>query len=934
MDTPATGDHEPRDREADAPFDTSEATAVVEAGQAVAVTDPDGVLTAWSPGAQRLLGYSVGQAVGRPVTDLVVSPGYGGHASLPALAGLARREGWVGRAVLRARDGTPVACRLRARPLTTADGGTGWLLEALPPQAPGEQEAPLRRPQQSPREHAASAEHPVPVDRPAALDRPAPAGRAEQDDQQASQAERTPRAEPTPHDPQAPRAASAPHAPHDHPASHAPHAPHTPHPSHAPLTPQDRPQEPDGGRDSDPLLRWSFDQSPFALAIYDTDGRFLRVNAPMARQLGAPERDLRGLRITEHMPDPRFEGPEQTVDRVARTGVPERVENYVRVPGESHAHAWIVHVDPLKDPGGLVRGVQVAALDFSEQSAARERLALLNEASRRIGSSLDVTRTAQEMADIVVPSCADFVSVDLLDAVLHGDEPAPIPVGAPLELRRAAARTDVQGLVAVGELARYPEFSPLERCLATGRGSRHLITDPEVVRWLEQDPGRADWVRRHHPHALMAVPLRARGVNLGAALFTRLDPASPPYSEDDLRIAEEIAARAAVCIDNARRYTRERSTTLALQHSLLPQGIPEQAAVDVAGRYLPAGSRAGVGGDWFDVIPLSGARVALVVGDVVGHGLHASAAMGRLRTAVRTLADVDLPPDELLAHLDDLVIRLSTGLETGAEPQTADLGATCLYAVYDPVTRRCSLASAGHPWPALVTPDGTVDFLELPTGPPLGLGGLPFESVEVDLPEGSLLALYTDGLIEARDHDVDTGLRGLRTALADAVPSLETTCDIVLKALLDGRPADDVALLLARTRGLDSRHIAQWELPPDPAVVAEARSLTAAQLRAWGLEEMDFVAELVVSELVTNAIRHADPPILLRLIKDRTLICEVSDSSSTAPHLRRARILDEGGRGLMLVAQLTERWGTRHTGTGKTIWAELPLPGGEGAGSG
>lgn len=798
MDTPATSGGHPGD-----PFAT---------GAAVAVAAPDGALTGWSPGAQRLLGYSAAEAVGRPAADLLASP-------LPGSARerLAGQEGWVGPVVLRHRDGRPAECRLRVRPLSTGDGRAGWLLEAVSLQ--------------------------------------------EEDD-----------------------------------------------------------------RDKDPLLHWSFDQSPFALAIYDTEGRFLHVNDPMAQQLGASERELRGLRITEHMPDPRFEAPQRSVDRVAATGEPEHIENYVRVPGEAYAHAWIVHVAPLKDSAGLVHGVQLAALDFSEQFVARERLALLNEAGRRIGSSLDVARTAQELADVAVPVCADFVSVDLLDAVLHGDEPAPIPAGGPLVLRRTAVRSNVPGVVEVGELARYPEVSPVARCLAAGRGSMHRITDLEVARWLAEDPDRAAWVSRHHPHSLLAVPLRARGTNLGVVLFTRLEPSTAPYGQDDLQIAEELAARAAVCIDNARRYTREHTTALALQHSLLPQGIPEQAAVEVAGRYLPAGSQAGVGGDWFDVIPLSGARVALVVGDVVGHGLQASAAMGRLRTAVRTLADVDLAPDELLAHLDDLVIRLNTGLESGAEAPTGDLGATCLYAVYDPVSRRCSLASAGHPWPARVTPDGTVDFLELATGPPLGLGGLPFESVDIELPEGSLLALYTDGLIEARHRDVDTGLNALRTALADAVPSLETTCDIVLKALLDGRPADDVALLIARTRVLDGRHIADWNLPADPAVVAETRSRATAQLHAWELDELAFITELVVSELVTNAIRYAAPPIQLRLIKDRTLICEVSDASSTAPHLRRARILDEGGRGLMLVAQLTERWGTRHTGTGKTIWAEQPLP--------
>jgi PAS domain S-box-containing protein len=680
-------------------------------------------------------------------------------------------------------------------------------------------------------------------------------------------------------------------------------------------------------RDTDPLIRWSFDQSPFSLAIYDTEGRFLRVNEPMAKQLAASEQELRGLRITEHMPDPRFRAPERSVDRVLESGEPEYIENYVQVPGEPRAHAWIVHCAPLKDPFGLVHGVQLAALDFSEQYAARERLALLNEASKTIGSSLDVSCTAQELADVAVPALADFVSVDLLDDVLRGDEPPPIPFNCPLALRRAAVRSDVKPVVPVGGLAHYPELSPPARCLTTGHGVVHQVTEPEITRWLAHDPDRAVWVSRNRAQSLIAMPLRARGTNLGVVLFTRLDPSAAPYGSDDLQIAEELAARAAVCIDNARRYTREHTTTMALQHSLLPQGILEQSAADVAGRYLPADSKIGVGGDWFDVIPLSGARVALVVGDVVGHGIAASAAMGRLRTAVRALADVDLAPDELLAHLDDLVVRLSEGPGSRTEAAFGELGATCLYAVYDPVSHMCSLASAGHLWPALVRPDGRVDFLELPTGPPLGLGGEPFECVEREVPEGSLLVMYTDGLIEARHRDVDTGLHALRDALAGAAASsLETTCDKILKVLLDERPTDDVAVLIARTHALDSGHVAVWNLPGDPAVVADARAHATAQLHAWELDELAYITELVVSELVTNAIRYGGVPIQLRLIKERTLICEVSDASSTSPHLRRARIFDEGGRGLMLVAQLTERWGTRYTGTGKTIWTEQPLP--------
>ncbi|MGW2993373.1 ATP-binding SpoIIE family protein phosphatase, partial [Streptomyces sp. NPDC001193] len=367
---------------------------------------------------------------------------------------------------------------------------------------------------------------------------------------------------------------------------------------------------------------------------------------------------------------------------------------------------------------------------------------------------------------------------------------------------------------------------------------------------------------------------------------------------------------------------------LTLQRSLLPQAQTEYSAVEVAHRYLPADPATGVGGDWFDVIPLSGARVALVVGDVVGHGLHAAATMGRLRTAVHTLAGLDYAPDEVLSHLDDLVNRLAAEQEPGDghAPGQQIVGATCLYAVYDPTSRRCTLARAGHVPPVVVTSDGTVAVPDLPEGPPLGLGGLPFESVELELAEGSLLALYTDGLVEARGLDLDEGLARLREALSRPGRSLEETCTDVQDALLPDHPPDDVALLLARTRVLAPEQIASWELPAEPTAAARARHLTETTLTGWGMEELAFTAELVVSELVTNAYRYGGgTPLTLRLIRDRSLVCEVSDRSSTAPHLRRARTTDEGGRGLFLVAQLTERWGARYTRDGKTVWTEFPL---------
>ncbi|PAZ14243.1 PAS sensor protein [Streptomyces sp. SA15] len=682
------------------------------------------------------------------------------------------------------------------------------------------------------------------------------------------------------------------------------------------------------------LVRWSFTQSPCcAQALYDTRLRLRRANEDMQRALALTEAEMRGLRVTEIVDNDAGVRAEQAMARVLETGDPQYDENYLRAAGETREHAWSVFMAPLRDQEGRIQGVCLSAHDMTEQHWARKRLQLIAEAGRRIGSTLDVTRTAQELADVAVPELADFISVELLASLEEPREQPPAAAGS-LTLRRIAQQSVYPGVpeaaIAPGELDEYPEGSPPVESLRSGRAVLHQVTEPAIAEWIVQRPIRASRVREFGIHSVMTVPLSARGITLGVAVFVR-HRHPDPFQQDDLVLAEELASRAAVCIDNARRYTRERGTAVTLQRSLLPQSMPEQAAVDVASRYLPAGAQAGVGGDWFDVIPLSGARVALVVGDVVGHGIHASATMGRLRTAVRTLADIDLPPDELLTHLDDLVGRLSTEAEgagwTAGDGETSgDVGATCLYAVYDPVSRHCTLARAGHPLPAMVSPDGTVELLDLPVGPPLGLGGLPFEAAEVELPEGSLLALYTNGLLESRDDgvesDVDGGIARLCRALAGPAASLDILCDAVLASVLPQRPSDDVALLVARTRGLDTDRVASWDVPPEPAAVSEARKNAMAQLEEWGLTDAVFVTELVVSELVTNAIRHAEAPIQLRLIHDRSLICEVSDGSSTAPHMRRARTFDEGGRGLLLVAQLTRRWGTRPTSKGKTIWAE------------
>ena len=688
------------------------------------------------------------------------------------------------------------------------------------------------------------------------------------------------------------------------------------------------------------LAAWSFEQTPSAaVALFDTCLRQCRANAYMRSAAELTEDEMRGLRLSEIWDLAGADRIEQAMVRLLETGgEPQYVENYLKVIGESREHQWSNFIYPLRDENGVLRGVGMSAHDTTEQYWARKRLQLLNDANAHIGSTLDVPRTARELADVAVPEFADFATVDLLPDPDHaGPAPpaaGPAPAKGSVRLRRVAQTSVLPGtpeaVVALGEVDAYPAGSPTAECLAAGRAVLRAEYDPRDVDWSVGNPRREAVVRAFRIHSVMAVPLRARGATLGVAVFVRHRQVNS-FTEDDLLLAEEITTRAAVSIDNAHRYTRERSTAETLQRSLLPQRLPVHAAVEVASRYLPTSALAGVGGDWFDVIPLSSARVALVVGDVVGHGIQAAATMGRLRTAVRTLADIDLPPDELLTHLDDLVVHLSADDAEGRgrpdqDPETSGgFGATCLYAVYDPVTRVCTVARAGHPTPSMISPEGVVTLLDVPAGPPLGLGGLPFETTEITLPEGSVLALYSDGLIESWDRDIDVGIARLHRALAQPAARLDDLCDAVTGALPPGHPIDDIALLVARTHALDAQHVATWDLPADPAVVSQARKLVSAQLSVWNLAEVSFVTELLVSELVTNAIRHADPPIQLRLILDRHLVCEVSDASSTAPHLRRARTYDEGGRGLLLVAQLTRGWGTRQTGTGKTIWAEQTL---------
>ncbi|WP_145865602.1 SpoIIE family protein phosphatase/ATP-binding protein [Streptomyces capillispiralis] len=644
--------------------------------------------------------------------------------------------------------------------------------------------------------------------------------------------------------------------------------------------------------------------------IVDGDGTLMLANDEAHRLYGLPE-DAEGRHVRDIGLDPG------TADLLSSGRV---ATDEVHLVGDRLLAVNQRPTDRAGGPPGSVATVrdstELRALS-GRAEASRERLNMLYDAGVGIGTSLDVTRTAEELAELAVPRFADFVTVDLFESVLAGGHPDPS--GA---LRRTAMTGIAEDapLYPKEEKIRWVPTSPQAVSLATGRP----VLEPrlgEAPGWQAQDLERSGQIVEYGIHSLITVPLRAGALVLGVVSFWR-SRKPDPFDTDELALAEELVARAAVSIDNARRYTREHSMAVTLQRSLLPRTLPEQSALEIAYRYLPA--QAGVGGDWFDVLPLSGGRVALVVGDVVGHGLHAAATMGRLRTAVHNFSALDLPPEELLALLDELVARIDQD-EAQDEHSAPVTGATCLYAVYDPVSRRCTVARAGHPPPALVRPDRGVEFWDVPAGPPLGLGGLPFESAELELPEGSRLVLYTDGLVEDRRHDIDVGLEELREALSRAGDSPEDTCRVVLESRRPVRAGDDIALIVARTRALGADRVAEWQVPADPAAVGEVRAAVNRKLAEWGLDELAFSTELILSELVTNALRYGGAPIRVRVLRDRNLICEVYDSSSTSPHLRYAAMTDEGGRGLFLVAQLAERWGTRYLPAGKVIWAEQPI---------
>ncbi|WP_345566271.1 SpoIIE family protein phosphatase [Nonomuraea rosea] len=560
------------------------------------------------------------------------------------------------------------------------------------------------------------------------------------------------------------------------------------------------------GRAAD-LLEPLISRSPVAMAIWDRDLRCVWLNAAAHELNGVFPHYAIGRSLREPIPGIDTDAAREAMSRVLCDGNPmiDREARWTAADGSAEL-TLSTSLFRLDGVDGQPLGVCSLALDIST-SRTRDRLSLLREASIRIGSTLDVNQTAQELADLAVPLIADYVTVDLAESVLPDTPPlqrlaateARIPV-----FRRAGVASVHDGIPESlwprGQAVFVPPSSPFTEVLSSGRSHFEPLLDTSPGTWLDQDPARAEIIHGTGMHTLLIIPLAARGEILGVTVFVRNEnPAA--FTKDDLMLAEELVARAALSLDNARQYTRERTAALALQRNLLPRNLSGGDAVDVASIYLPSDVHEGVGGDWFDAIPLRDSRVALVVGDVTGHGINAAATMGRLRTAVRTLTYMGLPPDELLTHLDDLVLRL-TEEDAGDDGFPLDaVGATCLYAIYDPGTRRCTMATAGHPPPALMDPSGAVSFPRPPSGTPIGVGLGSFGSLELELGEGSLIALYTDGLIETREADIEAGIDRLGAALAGAALPLESLCATVVETMVgDKGSEDDIALLVARTR--------------------------------------------------------------------------------------------------------------------------------------
>jgi serine phosphatase RsbU (regulator of sigma subunit)/anti-sigma regulatory factor (Ser/Thr protein kinase) len=598
------------------------------------------------------------------------------------------------------------------------------------------------------------------------------------------------------------------------------------------------------------------------------------------------------------------------------------------VQDDGRARDAVVTAVPMHSAGSGPVGLlmlRVAVTDLERFiDPALMRRALLDDAFTRIGATLDLDQMAKELVDVVVPHFCNAAGVLVQESITGADEAPSLLTDGTAVLRRLAVASDDRrpgwnSAFPTGEVLTYPPGTPYTRCMATGEPVLEPHLDTAAARRIAKTWRRAPVAGLLNSVSMVLLPLIADGTTLGFIVCTR-KAEHRAFDAYDVEIGMDFAARAALFIENARRYSRERATALTLQRSMLPTGLTAPSSIEIRHRYLPGNQLIEVGGDWYESIALPGGRVALIVGDVAGHGVRAAVTMGRLRTALQTIVNLELSPAAGLQQLDALMHEIGD-----REPAFA----TCAYAVYDATDGTCEIASAGHLPPLLLRSDGTSEFLDVPPAPPLGVGEGVIETRTFSVEDGSILVLYTDGLVENRGQDIDDGLLRLRGVFGPEALDrpLEDLATSTLDGAYDDHDRDDIAVLIARLRRLPADHVVSWGFAARPTAVRDARGRVRETLEKWGLADLSLVAELLVSELVTNALRYATGDLELRLLRDHTLVCEVWDGVYALPRPRQAAEDDESGRGLQVVHRLAKRWGARPVGRGKVVWCELELPG-------
>jgi hypothetical protein len=670
----------------------------------------------------------------------------------------------------------------------------------------------------------------------------------------------------------------------------------------------------------------------------DRAGRIVQSDRTAPKILARPSGDLLGVHLNDIMSQPNGmsgtairsgeKDPARPLIEAVKSGKDGSALLAVGLADGRTADA-VVSVRPLQtDDGPLAAFVvlqipEPTARRFQDPAVTRDML--LNETFTGLNDddTLDFGDLAEKFISRLVPHFCNGADILVLESLVGENEYPEHGPDASNPLRRLAVSHDQRDTLwnaafPAGEILRYPDDSPYVQCITSGQPVLEQAFSPEAARKLARAWRRKPVTRLLSDASMLVLPLVAKGATLGFFCCVR-DPGFRRFDAYDLQIGMDFASRAAVFFDNARRFKWEHATALTLQRSMLPTGLSAPSSVEVGHRYLP-GSALEVGGDWYESIKLPGARVALVVGDVAGHGVRAAVTMGRLRTAIQTLAMLELPPADSLLQLDELMHTLGE-----REPHFA----TCAYAVYDAVSGECEVAVAGHLPPLLVHPDGTNELLDVPPSPPLGIGDGEVESRRFQVEDGSLFVLYTDGLVENKGQDISDGLARLRGIFGPGSPTrpLEDLCKATLDGVYSDHQRDDIAVLIARLRRLPKDNYASWTLAPKLTSVREARSVLAEPMKRWELEDLIPTTELLVSELVTNAVKYSRGAVTLRLVNEKALVCEVLDSSGALPRLRQAAADEESGRGLQVVRQLSQRWGARRTATGKVVWCEQPLPG-------